>query len=151
MREAANATGFDDPLGKVHVSLGAVEVVGGDRDGIAGWRQRLRLGECGIADRGKQHGSDLPKWNGDRTALEFKDFRALPLMHYRSFHLAHDSLSRSLHLLDHSFRNDTGVAQDSHRDNGSYRFGLLFVWLRIREGATSTRRPLYHPQQTFEM
>src|SRR5712671_2031696 len=109
MREVANATAFDDPFAKVHVGLGAVEVVGGDGDGIAGWRQRnrLRLGECGIADRGKQHGSDLPKWNGDRTALEFKDFRALPLMHYRSFHLAHDPLSRSLHLLDHSFGNDT--------------------------------------------
>src|SRR5882762_4447987 len=33
-------------------------------------------------------------------------------------------------LLDDSFGNDTGVAQVSHRDNRSYRFGLLFVWPR---------------------
>jgi len=29
-------------------------------------------------------------------------------------------------LLNYSFGNDTGVAQVSHRDNRSYRFGLLF-------------------------
>src|SRR6202043_574132 len=43
MREVADASAFN-PFAKVHVGLGAIEVVGGDRDGIAGWRLRNRLG-----------------------------------------------------------------------------------------------------------
>jgi hypothetical protein len=43
VREVADATAFD-PFAKVHIGLGAIEVVGGDRDGITGWRLRNRLG-----------------------------------------------------------------------------------------------------------
>jgi len=51
VREVADATAFD-PFAKVHIGLGAIEVVGGDGDGIAGWRlrNRLRLGERGMAE-----------------------------------------------------------------------------------------------------
>src|SRR5258708_10151151 len=43
VREIADATAFFDPLAKVHVGLGAIEVVGGDGDGIPVWRLRARL------------------------------------------------------------------------------------------------------------
>jgi hypothetical protein len=41
-----------DPFAKVHIGLGAIEVVGGDRDGSAGWRlrNRLRRSERGMAE-----------------------------------------------------------------------------------------------------
>jgi hypothetical protein len=39
-------------------------------------------------------------------------------------------------LPNYSFGSDNGVAQVSHRDNGSYRFGLLFVWPRTSRSPT---------------
>jgi hypothetical protein len=48
MREVADATAFD-PFAKVHIGLGAIEVVGGDGDR---WRlrNRLRQSERGMAE-----------------------------------------------------------------------------------------------------
>src|SRR6267378_3268317 len=91
-------TAFFDPLAKVHVGLGAIEVVGGNGDGIAcsHLRNRLRLGERGKADGGKQHASNFSKWNADRTALDLKDFGAPTLIHYPSFYRAHDPLPPSI-------------------------------------------------------
>src|SRR5580704_13794860 len=59
----ADATAFD-PFAKVHVGLGAIEVVGGDRDGIAGWRLRNRLGLswvswCSETQRRDQRGLEI--------------------------------------------------------------------------------------------
>jgi hypothetical protein len=43
VREVADAAAFDT-FAKVRIGLGAIEVIGGDRDGIAGWRSRNKLG-----------------------------------------------------------------------------------------------------------
>src|ERR1700741_2313592 len=109
VREVADVTAFEDPLAKVHIGLGAIEVVGGDRDGTACWRLRnsLRLGERGKADGGKQHASNFSKWNADRTGFDLKDFGAPPLIHYPGFYRAHDSLPLQS-LLNDSFGNDKG-------------------------------------------
>src|ERR1700726_1755916 len=63
MREVADASAFN-PFAKVHVGLGAIEVVDGDRDGIAGWRLRNRLGLswvswCSEAQRRDQRGLEI--------------------------------------------------------------------------------------------